>query len=592
MWATVDFVPAHLQSAIPFWRGVILPATIEADRDTLLGWIRGVSVHDFIDSRAQGTFQGHQYSGPDLTSVHLPNHVSSEYCSWVTAEVEQLVRTGCIARWADVADTSLYTKPNMVLPLGVEPKKPRLIWDARWHNLICVRSPLYDGWHGESSSVRVARGSPGYNRSQVGLSSCSARTIIMAVLWIRMGRRILRVHGPMFWLVFRTVHLCFSFRSGGPIFALPRRSGTDLDRRFLRDQFRSTRLLEPNQQFVAAQAAASLVLDVLYQAGYFISISKCELTPSTRLVFLGIIYDTVQCRFEAPADKLEKLEHMLSDAVTSGAITFQMLEKLAGKCTSLSVAVPVAALYTHHMYKQIASFQRTWGRYRSTVISIPKNSGLMFEMERWLEVRKAFNDASWYRAEHIMVILTCASDASSSGWGGLIRGLHHDVFRAGGDFPPALAEEHINVQEGYALQQTLRLFCADHPDDVAGATLVSDVDNKVLHDAFKRGRARNTLMHDTIIALFWLQVRHDFTLKLRWVSSAANADADGMSRPGPDDYVRLDDRMFGELCEWAGDFDMDLMATPASVHKTWVGGTVRGQTYPFILVIAPKVVQG
>ena len=92
-----------------------------------------------------------------------------------------------------------------------------------------------------------------------------------------------------------------------------------------------------------------------------------------------------------------------------------MLEKLAGKCTSLSVAVPVAALYTHHMYKQIASFQCTGGRHRSTAISIPKNSGLMFEMEKWLEVRKELNGASWYRAEHKMVILTGASDASSSG---------------------------------------------------------------------------------------------------------------------------------------------------------------------------------
>ena len=142
MWATVDFVPAHLQSVIPFWRDVILPATIEADRDTLLGWMRGVSVHDFVDSRAQGTFQGHQYSGPDLTSVHLPNHVRVEHCSWVTAEVVKLVKTGCIARWADVADTSLYTKPHMVLPLRVEPKKPRLIWDARWLNLMRVHSPF------------------------------------------------------------------------------------------------------------------------------------------------------------------------------------------------------------------------------------------------------------------------------------------------------------------------------------------------------------------------------------------------------------------------------------------------------------------
>ena len=90
-----------------------------------------------------------------------------------------------------------------------------------------------------------------------------------------------------------------------------------------------------------------------------------------------------------------------------------------------------------------------------------------------------------------------------------------DSFRAGGDFPPTLAEEYINVQEGYALQQTLRLFCADHPDDIAGSKPVSDVDNKVLHDAFKRGRAKNTIMHDTFIDFFWLQVRHDFALKLR-----------------------------------------------------------------------------
>ena len=90
--------------------------------------------------------------------------------------------------------------------------------------------------------------------------------------------------------------------------------------------FRLARLLHPNQQFVAAQAAASLVLDGLYQAGYFISISKCELIPSTHLGFLVIICDAVQCRFEAPADRLEKLERILSDASTSGAITFQMLE--------------------------------------------------------------------------------------------------------------------------------------------------------------------------------------------------------------------------------------------------------------------------
>ena len=139
----------------------------------------------------------------------------------------------------------------------------------------------------------------------------------------------------------------------------------------------------------------------------------------------------------------------------------------------------------------------------------------MFEMERWLEGSQ--------RVQWCVVVPSRSQHGRLDGrvrrivwWlGGLVRGLHHDVFRAGGDFPPTLAEEHINVQEGYALQQTLRLFCADHPDDIAGSTLVSDVDNKVLHDAFKRGRAKNTIMHDTIIDIVWLQMRYDFALKLR-----------------------------------------------------------------------------
>ena len=90
---------------------------------------------------------------------------------------------------------------------------------------------------------------------------------------------------------------------------------------------------------------------------------------------------------------------------------------------------------------------------------------------------------------------------------------------------------------------------ADHPDDVAGSTLVLDVDNKVLHDAFKRGRAKNTIMYDIIIDLFGCQCGMILRSTCDEMSSAANADADDMSRPGSDDYVRLDKWLFGELCD-------------------------------------------
>ena len=36
----------------------------------------------------------------------------------------------------------MYNKPHMVLPLRVEPKKPRLIYYARWLNLISRHLPF------------------------------------------------------------------------------------------------------------------------------------------------------------------------------------------------------------------------------------------------------------------------------------------------------------------------------------------------------------------------------------------------------------------------------------------------------------------
>ena len=46
------------------------------------------------------------------------------------------------------------------------------------------------------------------------------------------------------------------------------------------------------------------------------------------------------------------------------------------------------------------------------------------------------------------------------------------------------------------------MFCADYPDNIAGSTLVSDVDSKAPHEALKRGRAKNAIMLDPITDLF------------------------------------------------------------------------------------------
>ena len=101
------------------------------------------------------------------------------------------------------------------------------------------------------------------------------------------------------------------------------------------------------------------------------------------------------------------------------------------------------------------------------------------------------------------------------------------------------------MKEAFALHEVLRLLVAQYLDYLSGV----DVDNTTMLHAFRKGRASDEQMHDLINSLFWLQVVSYFTLKLKWVCSADNKDADDLTRPRAVEHVRLEQRCFGRLWE-------------------------------------------
>ena len=103
-----------------------------------------------------------------------------------------------------------------------------------------------------------------------------------------------------------------------------------------------------------------------------------------------------------------------------------------------------------------------------------------------------------------------------------------------------------------------------HPGCLKGVTAIVDVDDKMMHDAFKKGRSRNTQTHNLITKLSWFQVKEDFTLELRRACSEANRAADSLTRPERTEHVSLSQVAFNKLWKiWGGGggVDMDWMAT-------------------------------
>lgn len=93
------------------------------------------------------------------------------------------------------------------------------------------------------------------------------------------------------------------------------------------------------------------------------SVNICTTQTTTRLIFLGSVCDTALRRFEVLESKQENLEALLENDVDDDWTSATNLEKLTGKCTSMSVAVPPASLYTYHMYKKVTQYQYGRGVY-------------------------------------------------------------------------------------------------------------------------------------------------------------------------------------------------------------------------------------
>lgn len=314
-----DFVSGHLSSCYSFWADVVL--TNHPQRDTLLGWLQGVRISDFVDLSATGTFQGREYAAAELTPVELANHVPPQHDAWVDAEVVTLVERGSIALWADVADVAAHPVPAMSLPLGVEPDNSRLFWDGTWLNLMCRRMPFRLDGVGEVAKCSWR----GAHQITMGHASGLHHVPLHPDSWKYFG---FRWKGKYYvWTV-----VCFGWCSSPYVY----HTLSDAVAQYLQSRdvpmlaciddfwmagFRSARDLAPEKQAKAARTAAYLALSIFYHCGYFMSMAKCQLEPTTRIVFLGVTCDTDRCRFEVPEDKLAEMESILTRAVSAGVIS-------------------------------------------------------------------------------------------------------------------------------------------------------------------------------------------------------------------------------------------------------------------------------
>jgi hypothetical protein len=95
-------------------------------------------------------------------------------------------------------------------------------------------------------------------------------------------------------------------------------------------------------------------LQLMTELGYTFSLHKCILHPVTSLTYLGFTIDTVRKCFVLPQDKREKFGSLREKILQGTYVDLKSLQKFAGKCASMAIAVPGALFYIRVVHDAIS----------------------------------------------------------------------------------------------------------------------------------------------------------------------------------------------------------------------------------------------
>ena len=134
------FKPSNLREHYLFWEEEILKD--HPDKEVLLKWLTGVKIEDFLQSFTKGDFQGIPMNSYYPETQEFQNYVPPEFEDFMESTVRDWVSLGMLLPWQSVRKPTDPFIPVVVSPLGVEPKKPRALWDGRYVNEFCRDIPF------------------------------------------------------------------------------------------------------------------------------------------------------------------------------------------------------------------------------------------------------------------------------------------------------------------------------------------------------------------------------------------------------------------------------------------------------------------
>lgn len=551
------FDPAHFRAGNihnkpSIWQG-LLDKSPCSEVDLLEVIKDGVRVDRFFRP-FRGNIKGQAYDSEHPPPIILKNSpTTAKFSQFVSDSIIQWVTAGVLAVWGPVDSVA---PPRLVLPLTVEPSKPRLCHDERYLNL-WIRDLPFKLDHLCDLPRYVL---PGHFQS-----SCDDKSGYQHVLLHPSSQTYFGFQWHGFYFVFRT--LPFGWKASAFIYhklglavsASARSHGVPvsqyIDDRHVGQLFTSPLRVSREPSLERAKAAVYIMCYLLIEAGYFIGLDKSQLVPSTWVRFLGFVCDSVRQAFLVPEDKKVKFAALREDILSSPYVGLKTLQRFSGKVISFSLAIPGCKLYVRDVFRAISRLSG------STCPSLKVEATLRTKIEFWRFLDNWKDCLPWRTERHAVVTLYC--DASKRAWGGTLlqdgRSLESRDYWID-------SSQDINVLETRALLHSLLSF----RHHLSSRRVDVHTDSLVLKSALANDGCKNQDINNVLKDIFDCCREFNFSLDVHYVPSSENP-ADIPSRKVSDIDCMLSERAWEPVERLFGPHTFDLMSLDSNCQRDGEG---------------------
>ena len=390
----------HAQPAI--WEKLL--SNVSHEHVDLMDVIKeGVDVEQCL-THFKGDFKGKSFDSDRPPTIVLENSRScAQFSDFISTTILQWVSAGVLSVWGEIGQVS---PPYLVLPLTVEPSKPRLCHDERYLNLWIKDLPFKLDHLSDLPRYVL----PGHYQKTFDEKSGYQHVYLHPSSRTFFGLYWQGFYFTFCMLPFGWKASAFAVSGAARFFSVPLFQYID-------DRHLGQLLVQSSKQpwapsYQNAVAAAYILCYLLVEACYFVNLSKSQCTPFTFVTFLGFICYSSRQAFLIPEEKKVKFKVLRENVLASKTLTLKTLQRFAKKAVSFSLAIAGCKLYLREIFKAVS------GLVRNSKPAIKVTGLLQSELEYWRFLDDWSDCLPWRSEKHITATLYC--DPSKRAWGGVL----------------------------------------------------------------------------------------------------------------------------------------------------------------------------